>query len=111
MGIGFQDLFQMIFKAPHLNIVSSLVVCQITSLISNSLQTVNLSHNMMTGTIPSQLSKLTHLNYLIIERNKFAGEFPNELKKLTSLSKLMLLKQFLPCTHTLHDVRLSTNAR
>ena len=46
--------------------------------------------NNLTGTIPSELGKLTKLRYLSLALNPLTGPIPSEIGLLTALSKFVL---------------------
>ena len=48
---------------------------------------VCLQNNSLTGTIPSQLSKMKYLNQLRLNNNKLSGEIPSEFSSLKNLSE------------------------
>ncbi|KAG5560522.1 hypothetical protein RHGRI_003741 [Rhododendron griersonianum] len=52
------------------------------------LQLLNISHNKLTGTIPSSLAKLTELESLDLSQNLLSGQIPGQLTQLTFLSIL-----------------------
>ncbi|GLT38709.1 hypothetical protein SLA2020_129390 [Shorea laevis] len=56
----------------------------------NSLILLNLSHNSLTGQIPSSLGKMTELESLDFSSNKLEGRIPEQLTNLTFLSVLQL---------------------
>jgi len=48
---------------------------------------VMLQNNSLTGTIPSQIAKMTGLIYIYLSNNKLIGDIPSELSTLQNLSK------------------------
>jgi Leucine-rich repeat (LRR) protein len=60
-----------------------------------SLPFLNMSDSQMTGTIPTQLGQLTTLTYLGMSNNQLTGIIPTELGQLLSLEHLeMIANQF-----------------
>ncbi|KAI5068329.1 hypothetical protein GOP47_0017152 [Adiantum capillus-veneris] len=53
-----------------------------------SLFTLNLSHNALTGKLPSQIGELSSLLQLDLSNNKFSGAIPPQLANITELSSL-----------------------
>ena len=51
---------------------------------------LDLSENELSGSIPSELGKLTELKELHLEENELSGSIPPELGKLTELKELHL---------------------
>ncbi|KAJ9675617.1 hypothetical protein PVL29_024506 [Vitis rotundifolia] len=51
---------------------------------------LNLSHNLLEGTIPDTLSRLQGLEVLDLSNNKFSGEIPTSLTRIGSLTQLLL---------------------
>ncbi|KAF5185543.1 Leucine-rich repeat receptor-like protein kinase pxc2 [Thalictrum thalictroides] len=51
------------------------------------LRSLNISHNMISGSIPSSLGNLTLLESLDLSDNKLSGYIPQQLAQLTFLSK------------------------
>ena len=47
-------------------------------------------YNEFTGTIPSQIGKLTNLKHLLLKKNKLQGQIPAEMAQLTQLQVLLL---------------------
>ncbi|GLJ17405.1 hypothetical protein SUGI_0302570 [Cryptomeria japonica] len=58
----------------------------------SSLQSLDLSINALTATIPHQLGQLAHLKILRLDDNQLSGLIPPELGTLTQLRKLYLWK-------------------
>ncbi|KAL8482938.1 hypothetical protein ACS0TY_025837 [Phlomoides rotata] len=56
----------------------------------DSLRYLNLSHNDLTGHIPSSLGNMTLLESLDLSTNQLLGEIPRQLTRLTFLAKLNL---------------------
>ena len=56
----------------------------------NGLKWLILNHNQLTGEIPSSLGGLTNLTWLELGRNQLRGEIPQELGDLTNLRELFL---------------------
>lgn len=54
------------------------------------LQTLELSFNLFTGSLPSSLSNLTRLHRLSLSGNSFSGHLPRSLSSLTLLQQLYL---------------------
>jgi len=50
----------------------------------SQLETVNLSYNKLSGTIPSEIGKLILLDSLELSHNDLTGTLPNQLKNLAS---------------------------
>jgi Leucine-rich repeat (LRR) protein len=46
---------------------------------------LGLSRNLLTGTIPTELGKLTNLRMLSLSGNQLTGTIPSELGKLNNL--------------------------
>ncbi|CAO2816057.1 unnamed protein product [Amaranthus hypochondriacus] len=55
-----------------------------------SLQALDLSHNVLTGTIPSKLSAFTNLQYLNLSTNALIGAIPRNVGELKALNVLDL---------------------
>jgi len=51
---------------------------------------LNLSNNGLTGTIPPEIGNLTNLIYLRLSSNQFTGNIPSEIGNLTNLTELWL---------------------
>ena len=49
----------------------------------------------MSGTVPSELGKLTNLKALFLYGNQLSGEIPPELANLTELTHLFLARNLL----------------
>jgi hypothetical protein len=56
----------------------------------HQMQTLNLSHNLLSGPIPSTIGNLSGLSYLDVRGNELEGAIPNELGKLSQLMYLDL---------------------
>ncbi len=56
----------------------------------SSLQVLSLHHNQLTGTIPPELGGLSNLQQLYLNNNQLTGTMPSELGKLSSLQRLSL---------------------
>ena len=48
---------------------------------------LNLSYNELTGSIPSEIGNLTNLTYLNLEDNQLTGSIPPEIGNLTKLDE------------------------
>eukprot|EP00658_Telonema_sp_P-2_P012885 TRINITY_DN14903_c0_g1_i3.p1 TRINITY_DN14903_c0_g1~~TRINITY_DN14903_c0_g1_i3.p1 ORF type:complete len:170 (+),score=36.88 TRINITY_DN14903_c0_g1_i3:134-643(+) len=57
-----------------------------------------LYQNSLSGTIPSQLSMLTDMNFLLLLQNSLSGTIPPRLSSLTKLKFLILLQNSLAGT-------------
>ncbi|KAL3500488.1 hypothetical protein ACH5RR_039581 [Cinchona calisaya] len=57
---------------------------------SSSLANVDLSHNLMSGSIPFEVGKLTNLNIFIVSYNNFSGEIPTTLGDCLGLEYLSM---------------------
>lgn len=55
-----------------------------------NLRSLDLSHNELTGSIPSSIGYLTRLSYLNLSRNQFTGEVPSSLAFIWSLERIIL---------------------
>jgi len=51
---------------------------------------LNLSYNELTGSIPPEIGYLTNLTYLYLNNNQLTGEIPSEIGNLTNLERLIL---------------------
>ena len=51
---------------------------------------LNLSYNELTGSIPPEIGYLTNLTYLYLNNNQLTGEIPSEIGNLTNLTWLLL---------------------
>lgn len=56
---------------------------------------LNLEEKQLTGTIPADLARLTHLQRLILKKNRLTGVIPPELGNLVMLSDLSLDRNLL----------------
>ncbi|CAJ1947847.1 unnamed protein product [Cylindrotheca closterium] len=63
--------------------------------IDNIIKTLALRNVALTGTIPSELALLTHLNTLVLSDNQLTGSVPEEFGKWASLITLDLNSNFL----------------
>jgi hypothetical protein len=59
-------------------------------LLSSSLVTLDLSENMVAGTIPSGLYALTQLQYLFLQNNLLTGTLSSQIGDLSALRKIFL---------------------
>ncbi len=66
------------------------VTCQ-----AGHVTTLDLQDNLLTGSLPSQLSNLTNLQHLLLLRNKLAGAIPTSLGSLAQLQELSLSQNLL----------------
>ncbi|KAM7518156.1 hypothetical protein LguiB_017118 [Lonicera macranthoides] len=57
-------------------------------IIANSLESVTLSNNQITGKIPPAIGNLVNLITLSLEMNKFSGKIPEEIANLKMLSTI-----------------------
>ena len=57
---------------------------------SGRITELNLTHNVLSGTIPPELSQLTQLQELLLGYNQLSGTIPSELAGLTKLQSLQL---------------------
>ena len=53
---------------------------------------LSLSRNNLTGSIPAEIGKLTHIEKIDLHRNKLTGSIPSEIGKLTELHTLHLYR-------------------
>ena len=51
---------------------------------------LNLSYNELTGSIPPEIGYLTNLTYLYLNNNQLTGEIPSEIGNLSNLTYLSL---------------------
>lgn len=51
---------------------------------------LDLSRNAFTGTIPSEIGRVSHLRELSLEFNELEGQLPSEIGQLTLLSTLSI---------------------
>jgi len=65
-----------------------------------SLEDLDLSYNVMHGTIPANLSTITSLKRLWLASNRFRGTVPAELSRLTSLTNLSVELNLPMCSNT-----------
>ena len=63
--------------------------------VNDSVSTINLQKNSLTGTIPASLGNLTNLQTLALGDNTISGSIPSELGNLTNLTYLSLYKNTL----------------
>eukprot|EP00656_Telonema_subtile_P024866 TRINITY_DN2701_c0_g1_i3.p1 TRINITY_DN2701_c0_g1~~TRINITY_DN2701_c0_g1_i3.p1 ORF type:complete len:144 (+),score=16.65 TRINITY_DN2701_c0_g1_i3:193-624(+) len=68
------------------NLLTGSIPSELLSL--TSLQNLDLSTNSLSGSIPSQLSSLTSLQTLYFPKNSLSGSIPSQLSSLTSLAVL-----------------------
>jgi hypothetical protein len=78
-----------------LNLEKNQLTGNIAQLLSESsvwhqAQTINLSHNAFSGSIPATIGNATGLSYLDLGGNQFSGSVPNELSNLVQLIYLDL---------------------
>jgi len=66
-----------------------------TSTSMQVVKEINLSHNNLGGSIPSELALLNSLTHLRLDGNKLQGTVPSEIGSLTSLTKIRLDGNFL----------------
>ena len=52
--------------------------------------TLNLSNNQLTGSIPPEIGNLTNLTYLRLDDNQLTGPIPPEIGNLTNMTYLNL---------------------
>ena len=55
-----------------------------------SMQGLHIDNNQLTGTIPAELGRLSNLRWLTLHDNRLTGEVPTELGRLTNLQQLYL---------------------
>ena len=72
----------------HVNDLSGTIPSELGRL--SSLKVLQLYENNLTGPIPSELAILSELNYLDLERNALNGQLPEELGDLANLEHLGL---------------------
>ncbi|GLJ28297.1 hypothetical protein SUGI_0556170 [Cryptomeria japonica] len=58
--------------------------------LSSNLYSLNLSFNMISGSIPQQIANLTNLTYLNLGNNLFSGNIPSGIKRFHVLEELYL---------------------
>uniref|UniRef100_A0A7N2KLX1 Leucine-rich repeat-containing N-terminal plant-type domain-containing protein n=1 Tax=Quercus lobata TaxID=97700 RepID=A0A7N2KLX1_QUELO len=56
----------------------------------NSLDSLDLSYNMLQGSIPSSISRLVNLTYLSLSSNNLQGSIPSSISRLVNLASLSL---------------------
>ncbi|XP_031374145.1 receptor-like protein 52 [Punica granatum] len=93
----YQDSITVVMKGYTIELVRILSVFTTIDLSRNFfggdlklLKGLNLSHNNLTGKIPSSVGNLTNLEWLDLSSNKLNGEIPRGLADLTMLSWLNL---------------------
>ncbi|KAF3948052.1 hypothetical protein CMV_025901 [Castanea mollissima] len=57
---------------------------------NNSLDYLDLSYNMLQGSIPSSISRLVNLTYLSLSSNNLQGSVPSSISRLVNLTSLSL---------------------
>ncbi|KAF3972603.1 hypothetical protein CMV_003896 [Castanea mollissima] len=57
---------------------------------NNSLDYLDLSYNMLQGSIPSSISRLVNLSYLSLSSNNLQGSVPSSISRLVNLTYLSL---------------------
>ncbi|KAF3945553.1 hypothetical protein CMV_028085 [Castanea mollissima] len=57
---------------------------------NNSLDYLDLSYNMLQGSIPSSISRLVNLTYLSLSSNNLQGSVPSSISRLVNLTTLYL---------------------
>ena len=63
---------------------------------------LDMSHNFLNATLPTELGELTQLQRMDCSNNKFSGLLPSELGGLTSLSRCMVTLLMVPCLGSQH---------
>lgn len=58
--------------------------------LARSLQVISLNDNKVTGELPQEISKCSHLTHLYLQRNNFSGNVPASLPKLGNLKRLAI---------------------
>ncbi|GLJ17413.1 hypothetical protein SUGI_0302860 [Cryptomeria japonica] len=58
--------------------------------LSSNLTYLDLSNNMIGGSIPQQIANLTNLTYLSLSNNLFSGNIPSRVKRFQKLERLYL---------------------
>ena len=100
--VGYLDLGENLLEGDVVDVIGSLSDLSSLRLASNgmtsfpdlsvfsSLKHFDISHNMLTGTIPETLSALKNLVYLDLSTNSFGETIPSVLGELKSLDALYL---------------------
>ena len=57
--------------------------------LSRTWQSLDLSHNELSGEIPSELGSLANLRHLALSGNGLSGRIPSELGRLTNLKDVV----------------------
>ena len=60
----------------------------------NNLEELYLAHNKIGGTISPRISKLSSLKLLLLSNNDLSGTIPSELGQLSNMEKLFFLRFF-----------------
>lgn len=76
------------------NLLTGIVLKQVIGL-STQLTNINLSHNFLTGPLPSEVGNLKNLNLFDVSVNKISGEIPSTLGNCFILESLHLQDNFL----------------
>ena len=57
-----------------------------------SITTSTTENNQLTGSLPTELGKLTNLKHLLLKSNELSGKFPSELNRLSHLQVMIVDK-------------------
>lgn len=87
-GVDCGDTGEVVHLNMTSNLLSGTIPEELRSLTSMIL--LDLSKNEMSGTIPAQLFRLFQIKYFLLHENKLTGSIPHEVNKLESVFELYL---------------------